>query len=173
METRDPGRSISYESEILSESRPNSESVIADGGQPIGYVKVQSVHVGRTAKLWKVTKENGAEVSREEVNSSSYKMVPRTATVGTATSDPVAAQLIQAAIATNDIDYIKGVAAQLKAGDTTLGGTVPQQPVIPGIDGVLPDGTIPPAAVPEGTVPETPAVPEAPPAAAPEAAPAQ
>ena len=173
VETRDPGRSISYESEILSESRPNSESVIADGGQPIGYVKVQSVHVGRTAKLWKVTKENGAEVSREEVNSSSYKMVPRTATVGTATSDPVAAQLIQAAIATNDIDYIKGVAAQLKAGDTTLGGTVPQQPVIPGIDGVLPDGTIPPAAVPEGTVPETPAVPEAPPAAAPEAAPAQ
>ncbi len=169
VETRDPARSISFESEILSESKPSSESVIADGGQPIGYVKVQSVHVGRTAKLWKVTKENGAEVSREEVNSSSYKMVPRTATVGTATSDPVAAQLIQAAIATNDIDYIKGVAAQLKAGDTTLGGTVPQQPVIPGMEGVLPDGTIPPVTVPDGTAP---AVPETP-AAAPETAPAQ
>ena len=117
VETRDPGRTISFESEILSETKPSSESVVADGKQPIGYVKVQSVHVGRTAKLWKITKENGTEVSREEVNSSSYKMVPRTATVGTATSDPVAAQLIQAAIATSDIDYIKGVAAQLKAGD--------------------------------------------------------
>ncbi len=157
VETRDPARSISFESEILSETKPSSESVIADGKQPIGYVKVQSVHVGRSAKLWKITKENGTEVSREEVNSSSYKMVPRTATVGTATSDPVAAQLIQAAIATNDIDYVKGVAAQLKAGDTTLGGTVvPSVPGIPGVDGtVLPDGTVVP------TVPEAPVAPPA------------
>ncbi len=162
VETRAPGRTISFESEILSETKPSSESVIADGKQPIGYVKVQSVHVGRTAKLWKVTKENGTEVSREEVNSSSYKMVPRTATVGTATSDPVAAQLIQAAIATSDIDYIKGVAAQLKAGDTTLGGTVvpavpevPGIPVVPGADGT---GVVPPAGTGE-VVP--PAVPEA------------
>jgi len=140
VETRDPGHSISFESEILSETRPDSDAVIADGSQPIGYVKVQSVHVGRSAKLWKITKENGEEVSREEVNSSSYKMVPRTATVGTATSDPVAAQLIQSAIATNDIDHIKSVAASLKAGDTTLGGTV--------VAGVLPDGTVVTAPVP-------------------------
>ena len=37
--------------------------------------------------------------------------------------------MIQAAIATNDIDYIKGVAASLKAGDLTLGGAlVPAAP---------------------------------------------
>ena len=128
VETRDAGRSISFESEILSETKPDSEKVIADGGQPVGFVKVQSVHVGRQAKLWKVVKENGEEVSREVVNSSNYKMVPRTATVGTATADPIAAQLIQAAIATNNIDYIKGVAASLKAGDTTLGGALPAVP---------------------------------------------
>lgn len=124
VETRDSGRSISFESEIISETRPESDSVIADAGQPVGYVKVQSVHVGRKAKLWKIIKENGEEVGREEINSSSYKMVPRTATVGTATSDPIAAQLIQAAIATNDIDHIKGVANSLKAGDLTLGGAL-------------------------------------------------
>ncbi len=157
VETRDPGRTISFESEILSETKPSSESVVADGKQPIGYVKVQSVHVGRTAKLWKITKENGTEVSREEVNSSSYKMVPRTATVGTATFDPVAAQLIQAAIATSDIDYIKGVAAQLKAGDTTLGGTV--APAVPGLDGTVLPGVVPGTEVP-GVVPEVPVVPD-------------
>lgn len=124
VESRDPGRKISFESEILSETKPDADTVIADGSQPVGYVKVQSVHVGRKAKLWKVITENGEEVGREEINTSSYKMVPRTATVGTATSDPVASQLIQAAIATNNIDHIKGVAASLKAGDLTLGGTL-------------------------------------------------
>lgn len=151
VETRDPSRKISFESEILSETRPDADAVVADGSQPIGYVKVQSVHVGRTAKLWKIVEENGEEISREEVNSSSYKMVPRTATVGTATSDPIAAQMINDAIATNNIDHIKGVAAALKAGDYSLGGTVPVLPVIPGVPGA-----------------EVPAVPETPEAAAPE-----
>ena len=109
--------------------------------------------MGRTAKLWKVVEENGEEVSREEVNSSSYKMVPRTATVGTATSDPIAAQMINDAIATNNIDHIKGVAAALKAGDYTLGGTVPILPVVPEVPGtevpVVPE-------TPETVTPETP-----------------
>ena len=92
-------------------------------------MKVQSAHTGRNAKLWKIVKENGQEVSREPINQSTYKMVPRIATVGTATSDPIAANLIQAAIATNNIDYVKSVAASLKAGDMTLGGQLlPQVP---------------------------------------------
>lgn len=136
VETRDPGRTVAFESEIISETHPDSEAVVADGSQPVGFVKVQSVHVGRKAKLWKVVTENGEEVSREEINSSNYKMVPRTATVGTATADPVAAQLIQAAIATKDIDYIKGVAASLKAGDLTLGGALtPAVPPAAGTEG--------------------------------------
>lgn len=129
VETRDPSRSVSFESEILSETRADTEQIVADASQPVGFVKVQSAHTGRNAKLWKIVRENGEEVSREPVNQSSYKMVPRIATVGTATSDPVAANLIQAAIATNNIDYVKGVAASLKAGDMTLGGQLlPQIP---------------------------------------------
>lgn len=59
--------------------------------------------------------ENGAEVSREQVNSSNYKMTPRSATVGTATSDPNAYNEIIAAIGTGSIDHVKNVIAILTA----------------------------------------------------------
>lgn len=49
------------------------------------------------------------------VNSSTYKMAPRSATVGVATADPNAYNEIMAAIATGSIDHVKGVAAALKA----------------------------------------------------------
>ena len=63
--------------------------------------------------------ENGVEVSREQINSSSYKMVPRTATVGVATEDSNAYNEMQAAIATGSIDHVKSVAAALKNGQST------------------------------------------------------
>ena len=50
-----------------------------------------------------------------QVNSSTYKMVPRSATVGTATSDPQAYEEIMAAISTANIDHVKNVAAALNA----------------------------------------------------------
>ena len=50
------------------------------------------------------------------VNSSVYKMSPRLATVGVATSDPNAYNEIMAAIATNNIDHVKNIAAALAAG---------------------------------------------------------
>lgn len=166
VETRNPDRTVTYESEILSENRPTGEQIIADGSQPVGFVKVQSAHVGRTAKLWKVVKENGEEVSRTEVNSSSYKMVPRIATVGTATSDPVAANTIQAAIATNSIDYIKNVAAALRAGDPNISGQVAldalaaQQQAAGVVPEAIPE-VAPEEATPDVTAPEGEAVPEA------------
>ena len=59
--------------------------------------------------------EDGVEVSRTQVNSSNYKMVPRSATVGTATSDPSAYEQITAAIATANIDHVKNVVASILA----------------------------------------------------------
>ncbi len=115
-ETRDPGHKVTFESEVISEKHPDSEKIITDGSQPIGFVKIQSVHVGKVAKLWKITTENGQEVSREEVNNSSYMMVPRTATVGTATSDPNALAMLQAAIATGSIDQVKATAGSISSG---------------------------------------------------------
>lgn len=40
-------------------------------------------------------------------------MVPRSATVGTATADPAAYEQIMAAIGSGSIDYVKGVIAAL------------------------------------------------------------
>lgn len=112
-ETRDTGRSVAYESKILQEIRPETDNIYADGGQPIGYIVTEGAHIGYKAQLWKVVKENGREVSRDLVNSSSYKMSPRSATVGVATDNPDAYNAIMAAIDTANIDHVKAVAAAL------------------------------------------------------------
>ena len=72
-----------------------------------------SAHIGYKAQLWKVVLEDGREVSRTQVNSSSYKMVPRSATVGVATADPVVYEQIMAAIATGSVDHVKNVIISL------------------------------------------------------------
>ena len=114
-ETRAAGHSVRYESEVLETITPPADQIYADAGQPIGYIVTESAHIGYKARLWKITMENGVEVSREQVNSSTYKMVPRSATVGTATSDPQAYEEIMAAIGTANIDHVKNVAAALNA----------------------------------------------------------
>lgn len=112
-ETRDSGHQVRYESEVLEVINPPADTIYADASQPIGYVVSESAHIGYKAKLWKIVTENGVEVSRTQVNSSSYKMVPRSATVGTATSDPHAYEEIMAAIGTGNVDHVKNVIAAL------------------------------------------------------------
>lgn len=114
-ETRDAGHSVAYESEVVSRTYPDTEVIYADASAPIGSVTVQSAHIGYKANLWKVVYENGQQVSREMINSSTYKMAPRSATVGVATADPNAYNEIMAAISTNSIDHVKSVAASLAA----------------------------------------------------------
>lgn len=121
VEDRSPNRKVEYVSEILETNVPSTEKIIPTGA-PVGYVSVQSVHVGYKARLWKVVTEDGTEISREQVNSSSYAAVPRTATVGTATADPNAAAQIQAAIATGNIDHVKAVAGALAGGQAAVPG---------------------------------------------------
>ncbi len=115
VETRDANRTIAYENVILQVIQPDYEKIIADASQGVGYVKVQSAHVGYKAQLWKVVYEDGVEVSREQVNSSSYSMSPRTAVVGVATANPQRQAEILAACSTNNIEHVKGVAAVLYA----------------------------------------------------------
>ena len=134
VETRDPGHVVTYESEVLETIQPNSESIVQTTSQPIGFVEVQSAHIGYKARLWKVVTENGVEVSREQINSSSYKMVPRTATVGVATNDSNAYNEMQAAIATGSIDHVKSIAAALKSGQST---TPPADGMDPALAAIL------------------------------------
>ena len=114
-ETRDSNRKVEYISEVLETNVPTSDTIYPDAGQPIGYIVPESAHIGYKARLWKVVTENGVEVSRTQVNSSSYKMVPRIAVVGTSTADPNAYNEIMAAIGTGSIDHVKNVIALLNA----------------------------------------------------------
>lgn len=146
VEERPANRQVVYESEVLEVNKPESEVIHTDPAIALGSVSVDSAHIGYKAKLWKVVTEDGKEVSREQVNSSSYKMVPRTATVGLSTPDVNAYNEMLAAVATNSIDHVKNVAAALSAN----GVTAPPA-----------EGTPPPA--------ETPPAEQAPPAEAPPA----
>lgn len=112
-ETRDSGHKVRYESEVLEVTNPPGDTIYADASQPVGYIVTESAHIGYKARLWKITTENGVEVSREQVNSSSYKMVPRSATVGTATSDPDVLNEINAAIASGSVDTVKATIASI------------------------------------------------------------
>lgn len=139
-ETRDAGHSVAYESEIISKTYPDSEVIYTNEAMAVGEVSVQSAHIGYKANLWKIVYENEQEVSREMVNSSVYKMVPRTATVGVATADPNIYNQMMAAIATNNIDHVKGVAAALAAAalppapPAEVPGEAPAQPAQPPVD---------------------------------------
>ncbi|WP_408069831.1 VanW family protein [Butyrivibrio sp. JL13D10] len=115
VETRPSTHKVEFKSEVLETTPAGADQIVTDGGSPIGSINTQSAHIGYKAQLWKITYENGAESSREVVNSSTYKMVPRIITVGTATADPTAAAQIATAIATGDINQIKAVAGAIAA----------------------------------------------------------
>lgn len=115
-ETRDTdSRKVRYESEVLEVINPPADIIYADASQPIGYIVSDSAHIGYKAKLWKIVTENGKEVSRTQVNSSNYKMVPRSATVGTATADPAAYEQIMAAIGSGSVAQVKSTVAAITA----------------------------------------------------------
>ena len=115
VETRESNREVIYESVVLERTEPDEEVIYPDASLPLGYCSVQSAHIGYRAELWKVVKVDGAEVSREQINSSSYMKAPRSATVGISTPDPEAYNNIMAAIATNSIDQVKAVAGSYQA----------------------------------------------------------
>ncbi len=129
VETREAGRVVTYESKILSVTNPDTEMIYTDPAQPVGYVSaVQSAHIGYKAELWKVVTVNGVEESRTQVNSSSYKMTPRSVTIGVATDNPDLYNQVMAAVGTNNIDHVRGVVAALMAGTEVPAAPQPPAP---------------------------------------------
>lgn len=114
-EYRPENRVVTYESEVLEVINPTTDNIIADASKHLGYLSVEeSAHIGYKSKLWKVVTVDGVETERTQVNSSKYKMTPRTAVVGTATADPNAYNEIMAAIGTGSIDHVRNVIALLQ-----------------------------------------------------------
>ncbi len=113
VETRPANRTVEFESVTLEEKQPEGEIVTEDPSQPAGWVKKQSAHIGYKAEYYKIVKENGEEKERTKINSSVYNPSPASLIVGTATSNPVTAQALRSAIATQNIDYCRAVAASV------------------------------------------------------------
>lgn len=124
VETREESHSVTYYSDVTSSTPPGPEAIYADASQPVGFIEIQPAHTGYVADVYKIVTENGVEVSREQITHSVYKMTSRYATVGVATSDPTTYSVIQAAIATGSVDYVKSVVTQLATGTYT--GPIPE-----------------------------------------------
>ncbi len=120
VETRPSGRKVSYESEVLETTPASADEFVTDPSQGVGYVGTQSAHLGYKAQLWKIVTENG-ETTKEVVNTSNYKMVPKIVTVGTAGADEAAMSQLQTAIATRDVGTVKAVAGALAAARNAAG----------------------------------------------------
>ena len=86
-ETRDPSRTIAFETKVLSVTPP-TEKVKKDKELEKGKRKVDEPgQTGYTAELWKIVYKDGKEVERTKFNSSSYRMVPTKILEGTKKPD--------------------------------------------------------------------------------------
>jgi len=114
-DVRPNDRTIEFESVETSKTEPDGEKIIADPGQPVGFISTQSAHIGYTGELWKIIKEDGVEIDRVKINKSTYHPSPRTATVGTGAADANIVATMNAAISTGSIDYCRETIAGLTA----------------------------------------------------------
>lgn len=113
-ETRPANRTIVYEGEILSETP--AVKTFSASNEAVGTITTTFAgYPARKAKLWKIVKEDGVEVSREEVCTSTYRTKNATVTVGTATDNAEAKKIITDAIATQDEAKITDAVARAKA----------------------------------------------------------
>lgn len=122
-ETRDPGRTLAFESETIETTDPEGEAVYTDNTQQVGYISYTAAHQGVKARLWKVVYQDGVEQSREVFNNSTYNAAPKSCTVGTLGT--VTANL-QAAIDSQSIEGCEAAIATL-AQDQAAGLTPQQQ----------------------------------------------
>ena len=136
-ENREADRTIEYVSEETS--RTDYKKKFVATGDKVGTLKkAVSGHTGMKAKLWKVVKENGVEVSREAINSSSYMASDATYHVGTKTDNAEAKKILTDAINTQDEGKIKAAIAKAKdvikkASESaeTAGSSTPAKPEDP------------------------------------------
>lgn len=71
-DTRKPGRRVEYKSETISKTDPGYVETV-DKTKPAGYKEVvTNGYTGYVAKLWKYVYEDGKQISKEEVNTSTY-----------------------------------------------------------------------------------------------------
>ena len=114
-ETRDKGRSVEFESEIL-DTEEYDVSYEVDTEAALGSMEYSgSPSNGMSAQLWKVVYEDGEEVSRDVINTSEYRKSDQIIKVGTACDNSAASALVSSAVASQDMDQITSAIAQAGA----------------------------------------------------------
>lgn len=115
IEDRPANRQISFKSEVIEETIPDTETIVQSAGKPMGYTSITSAHKGVKAKYYKTVTVDGVVQSTEEINSSTYRMVPRTLIVGVGGDNVDLYNQLQAAIATGSIDETRATANAIAA----------------------------------------------------------
>ena len=114
-DTREEGRSVEYEPEVISTEEPKTTYKTNSEASLGSMQTVGSAHTGKVVKLWKIVKMNGEEVSREEFNNSTYQKADKVIEVGTKSDNSAASSLVANAVATQDKDKINAAIAEAKA----------------------------------------------------------
>ncbi len=114
-DTRKKGRTVEYESEVTA-TEEYGRTYKEDSSAPLGSMKYEgSPHTGKTAKLWKIVKEDGKEVSRDVINESTYRKSDEIIKVGTACDNGAASGIVSGAIATQDGTKINAAISKARA----------------------------------------------------------
>ncbi|MGF6364311.1 vancomycin resistance protein YoaR [Aequitasia blattaphilus] len=120
-ETRDPGRRVEYESEVVS-TEDYQTTYVEDYQSPIGSTMASgNASTGIEARLWKIVYENEVEVSRDVANNSHYQRSDRVVKVGTASENPNASSLVRSAISSQDSTAIANAISQAASMETGTG----------------------------------------------------
>lgn len=111
-ETRDPGRTLDFIGEIIKSSEIETVYEL-DPSLDIGYYEEVAGSQGTDAHAIKIVYQNGAEVSREEINYSTYDKQDHTITIGT--NGASADQLLQLkeAVAAKDLTAVSSITGGL------------------------------------------------------------
>ena len=107
-ETRDPARTISFESKVLTETDIETR-VELDPTLDFGKVEASQGHKGMTAVAYKIVYMNGEQVSKEQINSSEYKKSDQVYTVGTKGATAAQISQLQAAADKTDLGSINSI----------------------------------------------------------------
>ncbi|MDD3404465.1 MAG: VanW family protein [Hespellia sp.] len=105
-ETRDSGRTIDFESEILKTEDMDGTTFVTVN-QPIGYFVQIAPYQGMDAQLWKIVYQDGEEVSRDVINTSHYQATKLTYSVGIQSDSAEAVAEVKNAIASQDPSVVQ------------------------------------------------------------------
>lgn len=111
-DTRQESRSVEFKSETLS-TEDYSVKYKANPKLYFGDIEYTgSPHTGKEARLWKIVYENGAEVSRDVFNTSTYTKSDQVVEIGTAGGSSWAVSALETAIANQDWSEINNAISE-------------------------------------------------------------